>query len=80
MATDGQTQRFAQVLEKMPAVGDLRCIGSTATGALGINAGTIARDDLDARMALSRDATVPAFRSGNRSSTRSRAKSQMIVP
>lgn len=52
MATDGQTRRFAQVLENMPAVGDLRCIGSTATGALGIIAGTIARDELDARTAL----------------------------
>ncbi|ESY15426.1 hypothetical protein X750_28805 [Mesorhizobium sp. LNJC394B00] len=28
MATDGQTQRFAQVLEKMPTVGDLRASGA----------------------------------------------------
>ncbi len=39
-------------LTKMPAVGDLRCIGRTATGALSINAGTIASDDLDARIAF----------------------------
>lgn len=50
MAAEGQTQRFAQVLEKMPAVGDLRCIGSTATGAVSINASAIASDDFDARM------------------------------
>lgn len=48
----GLTQRFAQVLEKMPVVGDLRCIGLTPAGALGINAGTIASDDLDARIAF----------------------------
>lgn len=52
MAVDGYTHRFAQILEKMPAVRDLRCTGCTATGALGINAGTIARDDLDARIAF----------------------------
>ncbi|MER8402187.1 hypothetical protein [Mesorhizobium sp. M1348] len=50
MAAEGQTQRFAQVLEKMPAVGDLRCIGSTATGAVSTSAGAIASDDFDARM------------------------------
>ncbi|CDX61094.1 hypothetical protein MPL3365_550003 [Mesorhizobium plurifarium] len=50
MLADGQTQRFTQVLEKMPAVGDLRSIGCTATGALSIDLGT--RDNLDARMAF----------------------------
>ncbi|MER8402003.1 hypothetical protein [Mesorhizobium sp. M1348] len=55
MAAEGQTQRFAQVLKKMPAIGDLRCIGSTATGAVSINAGAIASDDLDARIAFRKD-------------------------
>lgn len=50
MAADGQAQRFTQVLEQMPAVGDLRCTGRTTTGALSIDAGPVARDDLDARM------------------------------
>ncbi len=42
MAAEGQTQRLAQVLEKMPAVGDLRFIGSTATGAISDAAGSTA--------------------------------------
>lgn len=36
----------------MPVVADLRCMGSAATRANRINAGPIARDDLDAGMAF----------------------------
>jgi len=43
-------QRHA-ALRKTPAVGDLSCIGSPTTGAVGVGAGAVARHDLDARMA-----------------------------
>lgn len=54
LAADGQAQRVAQVLEKMPVVGHLRCIGSTATGALSKTPAR-SRGDLDARIVFQPD-------------------------
>ncbi len=80
MTANSQTQRFTQVLEKVKTIGDLRCIGSTATRTLRINAGAIARDHLDAWMTSQprRDSIGISIR--QRSMTRLRSRSQMMVP
>jgi hypothetical protein len=48
MATDGKTQRVAKAVEKMPAIGDLRCCWSAAPSTIGVKTGTIAGDNLNA--------------------------------
>jgi hypothetical protein len=43
-------ERVARILEEMPPIGALGCVGSALRRALGVGLCPIARDDLDAGM------------------------------
>lgn len=51
IAIDDKTQDLAEILQKMEAVSDLNCIRRAVTSALGVDAGAVSCDHLDARVA-----------------------------
>jgi hypothetical protein len=73
-------QGVAEIAQEMPAVPDLDGLGCAAPDPVGIAAGTVAGDDLDARMALQPRLNRLRVAVRSRSTGRWRSRSTIKVP
>ena len=73
---DGVTQ----IPQQVPAVGDLDGIGRTLARAVGVDAGPVSGDDLDAGVGPQPRGQALSCRSGSRSTTRLCSTSTRTVP
>ncbi len=77
---NGGKEGRSGVLQRMPPVGDLHRVWQGPRHGAAVPAVPIAGDDLDLGCRLSQASTVAGSRSGRRSMTRRRSRSQINVP
>ena len=80
LAAEEGFEGVGQVVDQVPAVGDLDGVGRAVPRPLGVGAAAIAGDDSTPGCAFSQAARLPLDRSGSRSTGRWRSRSTRIVP